>query len=227
MLRYGGGGCYQSPPQYCHFADGRHHVVIAKFMRDTMAEASKQFRHCFEAVWRLEAIFSKRWVIHGPVHILSKFGINIFKIYCFIAFLLKNCYRGQNTMRAHTVLVRNHANRLKNKRRCSNPFTWFIFNLQRRKMYTVLYNNIQWTVFRCVVFTNAKPLTLVDSHQCKVQISLHSGPMLKIDCHIFNKPQASPFPQVTPFSTPHTHTCDTILVREDDIIIVVINFTVY
>ncbi len=72
-----------------------------------------------------------------------------------------------------------------------------------------------------------KSLTLGDGHQCKVQISLHSGPMLKSGCHIFNKPQASPLPQVTPFSTPHTHTCDTILLREDDISISDVFFILY
>jgi hypothetical protein len=36
--------------------------------------------------------------------------------------------------------------------RVCNSFTWFIFNLHRRKLSTVLYNNIQWTVLMRVLF---------------------------------------------------------------------------
>jgi hypothetical protein len=39
--------------------------------------------------------------------------------------------------------VHNHIKRPKKKHGCCNSFTWFIFNLQRRKIYTVLYNNMQ------------------------------------------------------------------------------------
>jgi hypothetical protein len=55
--------------------------------------------------------------------------------------------------------VRNHANRPKNKCRCRNSFTYFIFNLQKRKLYTVLYNNIDSAVFMCRVLKWKNPTT--------------------------------------------------------------------
>ncbi len=36
--------------------------------------------------------------------------------------------------------VRYHANRPKNRRRFCNSFMWFIFNPQRRKIYTIIYS---------------------------------------------------------------------------------------
>ncbi len=57
-------------------------------------------------------------------------------------------------------LVHNHANRHKNKHKCCNYFTWFIFNLQRRKIWTVLYSNIQCTASTCGVLRMQKILYL-------------------------------------------------------------------
>jgi hypothetical protein len=48
--------------------------------------------------------------------------------------------------------VCNHAYGPKNKCRCCNAFIWLFFSLQRKKVYTVLYYNIQCTVG----FLNAK-----------------------------------------------------------------------
>jgi hypothetical protein len=46
-------------------------------------------------------------------------------------------------------------------------FKWFIFNLQRRQIYTVLYNNIQCRLFNMWHFKMQKPLTGDRGLQCK------------------------------------------------------------
>ncbi len=67
-----------------------------------MAEASNGFRRRIEAVVEADGnVFTKIGCTCTSVHILSKFGMSTLKIYFFIAFLLKNCERGENT--AHPV----------------------------------------------------------------------------------------------------------------------------
>jgi hypothetical protein len=67
----------------------------------------------------------------------------------------------------------------------SNSFMWFIFNLQRRKIYTVLYNIIQWTTLNVWEFQMQKPLH-------GVQTSLRSNPVLWFNCPISHKLLALP-----------------------------------
>jgi hypothetical protein len=61
-------------------------------------------------------------------------------------------------------------------------------------------------------------LTWGGGQQCKLQTSLPSGPILKIDCSVSHNLLASPLlPGLPSFSVAHTHRCDTDLPREDDI----------
>jgi hypothetical protein len=53
---------------------------------------------------------------------------------------------GSSPVRIGGCFVRKHAKRPKNKCRFCNSFTWLIYNLQRRKIYTMLYTNLQCTV---------------------------------------------------------------------------------
>ncbi len=93
----------------------------------------------------------------------------------------------------------------KNKCRCCNSFTRFLFNLQKRKIKTVLCNNMQHTVSTCRVLKCKKSLTWGGGHQRKVQTSPHSGTCLKIDWPISHKPLAPPLPQAHPIQ-PHIPT---------------------
>ncbi len=73
------------------------------------------------------------------------------------------------------ITVRRRANISKNKH-IHNSFTWFIFNLPRRKIYqinTVLYN-IQW--FTHVAFRMQKPLFGVVTIDAGMQNSLNPTP---------------------------------------------------
>jgi hypothetical protein len=118
------------------------------------------------------------------------------------------------------VSVPNHARRPKNKRRCCYSCTWFIYILQMRtKICTVLYSNIKRTVILCGACKYEQYLIWDGGHQCKVQTSLHSGFLVFFINQLTHPltPLTSPLPQVHPVSTTHTHTCDTILLRADDI----------
>ncbi len=44
-------------------------------------------------------VFWNRMIFYVPVHIPIKFGINILKMNCFIAFILQNFHRGQFVVR--------------------------------------------------------------------------------------------------------------------------------
>ncbi len=67
------------------------------------------------------------------------------------------------------VMVCNHAKRPKNKCRNHSSFTWFIFNLQRRKTYTVFYNIIQCTVINMKNFQIQNVLLGVVAFSSKVR----------------------------------------------------------
>ncbi len=104
---------------------------------------------------------------------------------------------------------------------CSRPnnkcrwhnFKWFIFNLQRQKINTVLYKVAHmYTIFKCGFPWMQKSLSWCGGHRCMVRTSLHSGPMLKIDCPISYKPLApTPSPKPSSFSDPHAYACNAIL----------------
>ncbi len=64
-----------------------------------MAMVCKLFRHCIEAMAEAGGDFFVQFDFLVPAHIISEFGENLLKINCFITFLLKNCQRGQNTVR--------------------------------------------------------------------------------------------------------------------------------
>jgi hypothetical protein len=95
---------------------------------------------------------------------------------------------------------------------------WFIFNLQRRKICTASYNILQWTIFSCVVFKGKNPFHLV------VAISARCENLTLLWFHVENRlphfaqdTSLTPSPKPAPFSAPHTHTCDTVLLRENDV----------
>ncbi len=84
----------------------------------------------------------------------------------------------------YDVIVGSHAKRPKNKHTCYNSFMCFIFTLRGEK-YTVLYNNIQYTIYVWGSQKLYKSLSKGGGLQCKVLTSLCSGPVLKNDtCHI-------------------------------------------
>ncbi len=93
------------------------------------------------------------------------------------------------------------------------PIHVVFLNLQMRKIYTVLYiTYVQRKVFTDGFLKSEKSLTSGGGHQCKVQTSLHSRPMLKIDCTISHKLLTPPLPQAFPSQT-HISTCDRISTR--------------
>ena len=53
--------------------------------------------------WRLAAIFFNKWINYTLMNITCKIGFNMLKTDSFIAFLLKNCKRGQIT--DHTLYI--------------------------------------------------------------------------------------------------------------------------
>ncbi len=98
-------------------------------------------------------------------------------------------------------IVLNHANRPKNERWCCNFLTWFIFNLQRRKICSVLFNNIQQKVFMCGVFKCEKSLAVGGGHQFKVRTSLHPGPKLISTALFPTRRWPHTFPKPAPFQS--------------------------
>ncbi len=84
-------------------------------------------------------------------------------------------------------------------------FSWFIFNLQRRQIYAVLYSNIQCRLFNMWRFQMQKPLTGGGAFSGRVRTSLHSRPMLRINCPVSHKPLTSPLPQALPFKPIYPH----------------------
>ncbi len=99
-----------------------------------------------------------------------------------------------------TLNVDDHASRPKNKRR------WFIYNLQRRKICAVLYNDAVAILLRQnpLEYKCKKPLTWGGGHHCMTRISLQSGPMLDINCSFSHKPPALSPPALSPPSFPPT-----------------------
>jgi hypothetical protein len=93
----------------------------------------------------------------------------------------------------------------------------FIFKLQRRKICTVLYNNIHRHYFRVEFLTSKKSLSWGGGHQCKMQTSLYSGSILKSTVLFPTSYWLRPFPKYTLFSTLHAHISCTISIIEDDI----------
>jgi hypothetical protein len=86
----------------------------------------------------------------------------------------------------------------------------------RGKKYVQYYATIHGGQNSLVGSINAKKsFTWGGGHQCKVQTSLHSGPMLKINCHIYRNHWPQPFTQTLPLSAPAYLTCDIVLLRED------------
>ncbi len=115
---------------------------------------------------------------------------------------------------------RQHANCPKNKHRCWNPFMWFICNLQRQKICTVLYCNIRKKIFtsRLPKCKNPLPGLVAISTSCKPRSTLDL--CWKLTAHV--EIWLPHFPQavgLTPSSNPtlsawSTHACDTILTKE-------------
>ncbi len=97
--------------------------------------------------------------------------------------------------------VHDNTNQPKNKCRWRNSLMWFIFNLQRRKIHTLVHNYVQYLC--------------VDSLACKKSVpylgwwpSVHDANLTPLWSHVENrlpishKPLASPLPQVCPFFNP-------------------------
>jgi hypothetical protein len=79
-----------------------------------------------------------------------------------------------------------------------SSFTWFIINLQRRKIFTVL-NNMD--------IIQPRTLKCEKAWACaKMQASLHTNPMLKVNCPVspkpstFHKPLDPPLPHFRPLA---------------------------
>jgi hypothetical protein len=99
------------------------------------------------------------------------------------------------------ITVGSHGYKPKNACTFHNSFTWFIFNLSRIKICTVLYTIIQSTVINVLAFKHKKPLLGMVAFSARMQTS-----------HAFQSHAASQlphFPQAVGLSL-HTHTCDTI-----------------
>jgi hypothetical protein len=74
---------------------------------------------------------------------------------------------------------------------------WFIFNLRRRKLYSIIQDTL--IVFTC----ERKFLTKGNGYQCMMQTSLHSGPMLKINRPISHQLLAPTCSLFSPRCTQH------------------------
>ncbi len=104
-----------------------------------------------------------------------------------------------------------NTSRPKNKCRWRNSLMWFIFNLQRRKIHTIVHNDIQYLCVDSLAckkkgpFLRVVPIrllcephtTLIPCWKSTVYFPLATGP--------------NPFPKSAPFSTPHAHSCNIIL----------------
>jgi hypothetical protein len=93
----------------------------------------------------------------------------------------------------------------KNKCRCCNSFTRFIFNLQKRKINTVLCNNMQHTVCTCRVLKCKNPWLGVVAISARFKPHPTLDTCLKIDWPVSHKLLAPPLPQAHPFQ-PHIPT---------------------
>jgi hypothetical protein len=78
------------------------------------------------------------------------------------------------------------------------------FSPAEKKPCILQYSINTVDIIMCEAFKCKKSLNRSADLHCQVRISLHSGPMLKIDCPVSHKPLTSPLPQANfPLSAPH------------------------
>ncbi len=83
-----------------------------------------------------------------------------------------------------------------------SSFMWFIFNLKRRKICTILIQYVQFTIWMKGSF-HAKSLFGVIAFDVWMLISVCSGPMVQANCIVLNG-----WPHPSPILPPWTHPLD-------------------
>jgi hypothetical protein len=106
-------------------------------------------------------------------------------------------------------IVHENTSRPKNKCGWRNYLMWFMFNLQRRKIHTLVHNDIQYLRVDSLRVKKKYPLVAIRAW-CEPHSTLI--PCWKSTAYFPQATGPNPFPQACPpFSTPHAHSCNIIL----------------